>query len=152
MRRGQSSIEYIILFGVAILLVAVVVKYTLPASKETPITGIAYIDPELSPAKPGYDHPVSWIVYRYPPGCKATKSCDFYVSVSLHYYPDSGRYRVWVYTNGDSNRIREIHVKLCSGASATWKFPEDRGKNKIRGVRLEEDDFRCELYVMAYLR
>jgi len=151
-RRGQGSLEHIILLGVALLLVAVVVKYTFPASKGTPITGITYIDPELSPSKPGYDHPVSWIVYRYPPGCKATKSCDFYVSVNLHYYPNSNRYKVWVYANGDSDKIKEVHVRLCTGKSATWKFPEDKGKNKIRGVEIRENDFPCELYVMAYQR
>jgi len=151
-KRAQGSLEYLLMAVAALIVIAVAVKYTLPASKGTPITGIAYIDPELSPEKPGYDHPVTWVVYRYPEGCKATKNCDFYVSVNLHYYPDSNRYKVWVYANGDENKIREVHVRLCNGKSATWHFPDDKGKTKIRGVKLTEKDFPCELYVMAYMR
>ncbi|AJC71209.1 hypothetical protein X802_02730 [Thermococcus guaymasensis DSM 11113] len=152
MKKGQGSPEHLVMIAVVLIVVAVVLNYILPASKGTPITGIAYIDPELSPEKPGYDHPVTWIVYKYPEGCKATKNCDFYVSVNLHYYPDTGKYKVYVYANGDENKIREIHVQLCNGKSATWYFPEDRGKNKINGAQLTEEDFPCELYVVAYMR
>lgn len=152
MKKGQSSLEHLLLVAVTIIIVAVVIRYIEPAAKEVPITGIAYIDPELSPEKPGYDHPVTWIIYRYPEGCKAKKNCDFYVSVNLHYYKDGNKYKVWVYANGDSDRIREVKVQLCTGDEAVWKFPEDKGRNKISGKEIPENEFPCTLYMMAWMR
>jgi hypothetical protein len=152
MVKGQGSVEYLFMITVGLIILALAFHYVYTSSKGTPITGVAYIDPELSPEKPGYDHPVTWIVYKYPPDCKATRNCDFYVSVNLHYYPNSGRYRVWVYANGDSSDIKRIEVRLCNGATGAWNFPEDRGKNKINGVYLKESDFPCALYVTAWRR
>ncbi|HIC87743.1 MAG TPA: class III signal peptide-containing protein [Aquificae bacterium] len=150
MKKGQSSLGYIFLVVVAIIIVAVVIRYIELAAKGVPITGIAYIDPELSPEKPGYDHPVTWIIYRYPEGCKAKKNCDFYVSVNLHY--KSNKYKVWVYANGNPDRIREVKVRLCTGDEAIWKFPEDKGHNKIAGKEIPESEFPCALYIMAWMR
>ncbi|ASJ06965.1 hypothetical protein A3L08_06325 [Thermococcus pacificus] len=152
MKKGQGSIEYLVMVTVALILLALVFHYVYTSSKGVPITGITYIDPELSPEKPGYDHPVTWVVYKYPLGCEATKNCDFYVSVNLHYYPDTGKYRFWVYANGDSADTKKIRVRLCNGATGEWNFPEDKGKNKINGVYLHEDDFPCALSIMAWRR
>ncbi|WP_456367143.1 hypothetical protein [Thermococcus sp.] len=152
MSRGQSNIEYLIMIAVVLVLLALVLNYTYSASRGFSITGVAYIDPELSPEKPGYNHPVNWIVYRYPPKCNAGTTCEFYVSVNLHYYPDRGKYRVWVYVNGDSKEIKTVVVRLCNGVQEEWNFPEDAGKNKIRGIHLEESDFPCVVYITARRR
>lgn len=150
MKKGQSSLEYLFIIGAVIVMAFIAVKYLEPTAKGVPITGVAYIDPEFSPEKPGYDHPVTWIVYKYPEGCKAKSTCDFYVSVNLHYYPSTNKYRVYVNADGDSNRIREVKVQLCTGHSATWKFPEDKGKNKINGKTISPDEFPCTVYIMAW--
>jgi hypothetical protein len=154
MGKGQGSIEYLFMVAVGLIIIALVVHYIYISSKSTPITGVAYIDPALSPEKPKQkpNQSITWIVYRYPPNCKAKKNCDFYVSVNLHYYLNSGKYRVWVYANGDSNDIRRIEVRLCNGATGVWNFPEDKGKRKIHGVYLHESDFPCALYIMAWRR
>ena len=151
MKKAQSSLEYLLIAVVALIVIAVAVKYTLSASKGTPITGIAYIDPELSLAHP-YKANTTWIVYRYPENCRAKSTCDFYVSVTLHSPQKEGdKYKAVIWITANKDRIREVHVRLCNGKSVTWKYTS--GKSIARGTTyLSEEDFPCELYVMAYMR
>ncbi len=157
MRRGQSSLEYLILIAVIVILVTVVVRYAGSGAKEVPITGTIYIDPELSPVVEETPQKIKWQAkYSYPPGCKATK-CDFYVSVNLKYYKTGnhkGEYRLDVYIGGEVSKIRRIRVSLCTG----WEKVVDANgfdRNYFVGyfAKNELDPlFPCQVTVMAWIK
>ena len=151
MKKGQGSPEHLVMIAVVLIVVVVVLNYILPASKGTPITGIAYIDPELSPSKP-HQANTTWIVYKYPENCQAKSTCDFYVSVTLHSPQKEGdKYKAVIWITANKDKIREVHVRLCNGKSVTWEYTS--GKSIARGTTyLSEEDFPCELYVVAYMR
>ncbi|ADT83859.1 hypothetical protein TBCH5v1_1067 [Thermococcus barophilus] len=154
MKKGQSSLEYLIFIAVAIIIVALVIKYTEPAVKEVPITGIVYIDPETSPVVEQTSEKIKWkVTYYYPPGCQATK-CDFYVSVNLKYYYSSDKYRIDVYIGGEADRIKKIKVSMCTG----WEKVVDANgfdRNYFVGyfAKKELDPlFPCQVTVMAWIK
>lgn len=175
MRRGQSSLEYLFLIGIAIMIVVIAVKYAEPAAKEAPITGITYIDPELSAnvgPSPGSKADARWqAMYKYPPGCHPKAGnpyCDFYATVNLKHYSSGkyeGKYRIDVYVAGDAEKIKKIKVQLCNGWEYTWSGKEFDYKNQNlndhnKSVKVDgktyfgsnDLEFPCQVVIMAWMK
>jgi len=171
MKKGQGSLGYLFLIVVAIILIAVVIKYVEPAGKEVPITGIIYIDPELSVSvepSSGSTADARWqAMYKYPLECRPIAGnpyCDFYVTVNLKHYP-SGKYRIDVYVAGDADKIKKIKVQLCNGWEYTWSEEEfdynnshlsDHNKAvKVNGKTYFDPgdlEFPCQVIIMAWMK
>jgi len=158
MKKGQSSLEYLFIIGAVIVMAFIAVKYLEPTAKGVPITGIAYIDPGLSPEK---EENKTWIIYRYPPNCHSLAGnpyCDFYVSVSLK----TTNNKVYVWAAADENKIRKIKVQLCTGDEKEWivsessdKCPHNapsnmKCKRMIWGKTIPESEFPCTVYIIAW--
>ncbi|NJE07778.1 class III signal peptide-containing protein [Thermococcus sp. M39] len=172
MRKGQGSLGYLFLIAVAIIIVAIVIKYSEPAVKEVPITGIIYIDPEGSAKTEETDTKIAWqAMYKYPPECRPIAGnpyCDFYVTVNLKYYKSGryqGKYRIDVYVAGDAEKIKKIKVQLCNGWEYTWSEEEFDYNNpnlnehnkavKVNGKTYFDPgdlEFPCQVIIMAWMK